>query len=659
MSRLLPSFPRNLIRVVYATGDPDFIAYMIVFSPHGGGTFHIYGISDQGRDMVSEPKHIGQQSPPAGFLADQLRDFQIALVDPRKLTNQEGTWTLWTLWEHDGKTIIAYSELAQAGSTGDPPWILAPGTAQPEASLDYFEDLLQSSGARGVSDVFSEYICYPRRYSPSTLEHAADRYTTALLNQPGDRSDALTRQYSSISQRICSIVGAHVSLEYSEDTGAPLYDKLARRLMSEWVRFVAMCNESKSSSEYPLNLIACTSRNMIFGMTRNSIIIPVVQDTASVLRALSTATPEILDEFQLQSEMNVNFTFPLLGVVGPDLLSLARISSDFFALFPSEIALVLETRLLEFVCEPYSVTVRDLCEELEPLHSECIEESDHHLLLAKLDSLSRTGAAMKSFLRVMVTEQVLPGLEDPSADLPTDLAIAILTESLTVAIEARYQLTLQLVILLIYMTSEIPANRFPVEDEDVDDQLVMLNTTLDLDGLLHSALAALHSLHILCWTCAQPVPYDILEKNATETEDTLLHKMNGLQVASDSASATGTMSADLLNALLRSGYNYGTPTLFPSHLTSPCSFTRCLTNLFSHLSLLHNKTMVLVNPQDLQFVQKILHLQLPSATLTIANMYPRNVGLQYLIGVAQLSLGRFDEAQSVLEKAVIGICKSF
>lgn len=590
-----------------------------------------------------------------------LVDFEASSLGPMgnagSHASQSGNWTLWTLWQEGGETEIRLVDLPELKGQGgmnvseeddvEPSWtVVAQGTAGVSTwNAGHFDELF-SDTSKGVTEVFIEHIFYPGRYPPATLEHALSLYEESLLNEfdHHQRIDALSLDYDSLNERICAIVGCTVQLETSPTTGAYLYDAYNKRLKIEWLRFVAMCNESVAEALFPTLLAVCPERLLVLCVSRDAVSVPIVQDTVLMMQQLvsNDASSANIQTFLTGSPDVVGSTYPHLAERGirHDVVTLFRVISDLTNGLSLDVAGRLEVELLARARAPFTLSTEETAVDIyERMLESYIDDDLQGRISDQLRLLSTPEASFVALWTLLTTAELvqpLPSSSPFSSDPISDLSSALLTNSLAESIEARYSVALGLVTLLLYVYSE-------------EEHLVP-----HIASLTSGSFATLHTLSSLRWLIQQAATP--LSVPVPASEDAILARFGEMNVSSNrfpSQSEDSVQSFSLLNGLLRFHYS---PTISSSYPLVQ-SLTGAMSNFLNSTGLIIQKRLLVDSPADVLFGLRLRQIGLSELALEFVNMYPRGPGMLFVLGLAYLDLGRTDEAQAAFAKAAPALCQ--
>lgn len=644
---LLPSAPAPFVKLINGDESSTYNSYLVLYVPAAAGSppaFFIYGIVYSSTGAVTELASAGEKI--CSSTSASLVDFDVIRFD---LTTPIGSivpWNLWTLWEEGGESEIRYISLAELGGGDEDEFetewstIETGSTSGSTWTASHFDELLLDD-TQSVVDIFVQHIFYPNRYSPSTLEYALEIYESNLLNDIDPRylPDVFTTEYDSTAQRLIAIVGCSVQLEISPSTGAALHDLYKKKLKVEWLRFVAICNESRTAALFPIGLACSGERGMTMILMRDAVAVPILQDTILTLRRMERDEEQSNRFIALQAD-SLEFSYPHLSPPGirSDVATLVSTISLFTSRIPSLVLRHLETELLSTVRSPMTQDVEDVALDLFDRHlAPYIDDDLQGSIFLELNGLLTPEASFIALWTILTTSELSRPLAENSDELspPSDLASALLTDYLATTIEARYAVAKGLVMILLYIYGE-------------EDGLIP-----QLSSLTSSTLATFHTLASLHWITQQGRGPSLDEDSATE--DGILERFGEMRVTSGSTGLIHTTPVfSLLNGLLRDHYQ---PQLSTVH-SAASSLASAASSFLAATHLITQKRLVIDAPADVSFAHRLYQLQLPDLALEFVEMYPQGAGMLYVKGLALLNLDRAIEAQEPLERAAAGLCMS-
>ncbi|KAK4699982.1 hypothetical protein P7C70_g6268, partial [Phenoliferia sp. Uapishka_3] len=643
---LLPPTLQPIIKVI--RGDDDSL-YLVLFSSPGS-SFVIYSISLDASGSVNELNQIGERIS-VGTSTKSLVDFDV--VKFTSAGNDSTAWTLWALWEEGGTSEVRFvgvPELNSEETEGDDEvqqqWtIVESASIGSEWNAGYFDDLLQDDESNdGGSEVCLEHIFYPGRYTPATLEYALEVYTISLeeLTDPTNRPEEMNYEYDSIRDRVIGLVGCSVVLEESVTTGAPLQALYNKKRKEEWMRFIAIANESRAAAMFPVGL-GVDGRGEAVVLMRAAMGVPVVQDPVLLLQRLTNATSTLVARttFQALPPASLESTYPHLAprAIRQDIfIILSCITALSNALSPPT-SRKLESTILETVRTPLSAHVSAVAIGLyEDFLGPHVDEVLSAFLITNLKELGNAESSLRGIWECLTTDQIvgdpsLGGASGTGSGKASELAKVLLADLATCSIEARFNLVKGLMTLLLF-----------INGEDGAEGLVE-----GLDSITSGTLATFHTMGSLRWVVRQEqVPRSGKVKPLSEYN--LEERLGSMHVAGDDEDDLDADSKvtpfSLLSGLL------SLPQFSPSipHSTSlPHSLPTALSKFLSLTKLIQQKRLVIDSEKDVEFAMMLQEVGLSELCLEFVGFYPQGCGMEYVKGLAWLGTGRGESEEEAGE----------
>ncbi|BGP12916.1 hypothetical protein JCM10213_004335 [Rhodosporidiobolus nylandii] len=685
-SALLPPTPQHLLRTVLGTSltsHPSYLALFVPPSPTSAATFVICGLElDPSTGELSTVRPVAERICPPAASSGSVVDFGVQRMD----LAGDAKWTLWSVWDEGGeaelRTIgLPEMDVNSASEGADEVWVTVErGTAAKTAqwTASYFDDLLRDSQGN-VAETFLQHISFTGRYPPATLDFALVEYEELIRAEHGE-PEAFALEYPTALQRAAAVVGSHVVLEQSAQTGAFLHDQYNKELKREWLRFVALLNESRATALFPTHLAMDDERGVVAVLGRDSVLVPVVREAVHTLAALSLS--------DLQKQQQHLLAHPEASSTVLDLPPAAGLSTDYTLcadLLPLLSAIrtlearlspadqrTLETALLEQLRTPLTSDIEDLALDLfERTLEPALPEDAIKEVVAAVAALDSADRAVEALSRLLIAEQ-LPPIQTTTGELQpaTDLTNALLTDSLASSVAARYALAKGLVALLLVVWAAEDDDAVEADVMGASDAAAGERLFARLDQTTAQALTTLHALAALQWVAAEiSVPsveaLAAVQQGAAEDADGFVARFGELQVGKQRAAASGAethpvQTFGLLNALLRvPGF---APSLLPASRSAlPVSLSYASAALSSVLGLLPSSSSaspaleVETSPAATVLAFRLLQLGLPIQAAEFAAFWPKTSGMEYVRGRAALELGEGEEAKIALERAASGL----
>jgi nuclear pore complex protein Nup160 len=633
-----------LVRVVLSTSLADqHAAYLILYTAQSGlaNAFLIFAITLNDSGEVDALVPLGSKTVPDSLAAAELVDFQIAHVNPA-LAVPTPTWVLWTQWQIAGAQHLVFIPLSEIstgtmqitqGEEAEDQWMPVLPSFEDGWSAEAFEERLAAQAADGqigqedVSRVFVKHIFEPARYAPSTLVAAYESYAASLESLPD------FDELASVADRIVETVGYSVQLVSSTTTGAPLVDDYIAELKSEWLRFLALLNESKAAALFPLAL-SCDPRTLtVYAHSRNAITVPVVQDEALTLqRRVEHVAGETDEGFLTIAERTFHSSYPHLASMTTrrPILQLASIARTLWAVLPAEVALEIETQLVATVCSPLVLAAEDVTTDL---YDRLLQDSlvDHRdALLSQMQEVPNLTEGLGTYLQLLASGD-WAGFPESTVEegLPTKLGTSLATSTVQQGAKARYTAVLELLVLLLAAYAE-EDSLFPSSSQQ-----------------LNAAFSCFHSLHLLKWIteCIEPP----VARADPDTSTEILAKRFG-DLGMQHKQADRAMAWSLLNSLLSD------PKYMPLLSAAPAtSLIQAASSFLGYLELLPAAAQIDTKDGLVVLAYRLLEFGLPQQALDLVHKLPQNEGLAYEAGRALLQIGQPDEAASFVIRASIAL----
>lgn len=658
---LLPPTPQSLVKLISGPEDSPYLYYLLLFVPSSPGydsAFSVFGITLDNSGAVSEITPVTEKL--CRHSASSMVDFNIASFGPEGNPTRHGevveNWTLWSIWEEAGESEIRYISLPElvdgdvVTSEEDLEWTtIERGSAALSLwNAGHFDEILKDN-PKSVQEVFVQHIFYPARYPPATLEYALGTYEDNLSEEFDPRyvPEALSIEYNTTFDRICAVVGCSIELETSPQTGAVLYDLYNKRLKGEWLKFVAICNESRSAALFPTCLTICSECQGIMVIMRDAISVPIVQDTVSAINSLllSEDNTLILNYLDLPPSV-LEVSYPHLAPMNirHDILAIFKTISTLKAGLTSSASKQIDVEIglkLEAVVKtrtPFNVNIDDIAGDfydraMEPCISDDLQES----LSNSLRQLHTPAESFHALWNLLTTPELTRSTKSSSSSSrPSDLSSALLSDALSSTIETRYTLARDLFVLLCYIKAE-------------EDGFI-----LEISSITGASFATLHTYSSLQWIIQQSsVPLSTpSSSSASMSNEAILERFGEMKV-SNSIDDSATPSFSLLSGLIRDKYS---PSLL-STSSLPQALMTASSQFLKSLGLLSPKLLVVDSREDVSFALRLYEIGLPDLALEFVGKYPQAAGMLYVKGLSLLELGRPEEAQIDLARAAAALCE--
>ncbi|GAA5827090.1 hypothetical protein JCM5353_006183, partial [Sporobolomyces roseus] len=660
-SLLLPPTPQSFVKITSSSSSTSpYSSYLTLFTPPSANsqtsTFFIYGLATD-----TQTGELSQLAPVAEKIVDHQRagmsliDFEIGRLE---LGGKE-RWTLWTVWEEGGETEMRTCGLSELDeeeeeeeAEGQRWTILSKGGADQSTTSSwtaaYFDQQLSGFNLgdhQAVQETFLKHVSTPGRYPPASFEYALEMYEQVILNELDQQGlngpEAFEQEYETSLIRSAAIVASHVELGYSNQTGAPLKEEYTKRIKLEWLRFVALLNESRSQALFPTALAVDGERGLVFVLGRDSIMAPVEEELVQSLHQSLTSTTNLVGLFPNYPESN----FPLL-------LQLIKSLSSRLSIPTSR---TFESALLERLRTPFTTDIEDISLDLfeSTLEAE-LGQQELENCLEGLKGFVEPSKTIEAFCRLLLSTSQSPSQSQQGGGgvESTDLSQSLLADYLTTSIRSRYELARGLVLVLI--------TAWGAADEE-GSEVPMAS----FDQTTSFAFSTLHSLSTLHWTATQIVTptFEAVEalrkpKEGDHGEGGLDEKFGALKMAAstprDGAEVLPVPTYSLLSSLLRiPSYS---PSLPPStYAALPSALASAASSFLSSPGLLTTKPLIDSTAEEVKFVFTLVELGMNEQAKELMIGLGASAGGSYVIGRAELGLGNGEEAQKHFERAASGL----
>ncbi|KAM0793063.1 hypothetical protein ACM66B_000549 [Microbotryomycetes sp. NB124-2] len=650
---LLPSSPQSFIKTFAGSDQSSFDSYLALIVPPSSSSpsaCFIYGIVvEPSTRTVSELMPVCEK--PCPDTSASLIDFQ---VEQLSLGPDQSEWTVWTVWDGAGESTLRYIgvpeidgvDLTDVESSEE--WTtINRGTTARTASWtpSYFDDLLDGNSA-SIPDVFMEHISRPGRYPAWALADALETYEHALEREMDDMSPptALSDYFESAFDRIRAVVGCTIQLEQSPATGAYLHEAYNKRIKIEWLKFVAMLNQSRTDALYPIGISVSAQRRSVVVLHRQAMSAPIVQDTVMTLRDIETmdASDARRRRFMTGPPTFFEGCYPHLSErsVRSDAISILEAIRQLESSLTTAQQRSLDETLVSRIRSPFAYSVEDVALDL---YAETLEPFVDDETAQQVDDLMRNlltpEATFQTLWAMLTTSQVVASAsadrQSSTLAVPSVLSSGLLADAVSLSIEARYTFARGLTTLLLFLCGE-----------DV-------GILPELTSLTSSMFASLHTLATVRWIAQQRQAPTI----DTVKDDDVLARFGEMNVSGrgdadwprreDDEHCQILPSTSLLQGLIRSRY---APSLSTNDNFAVAA-TDGVSSFLSNLGLVSQKRLVVDTPADVTFALRLCQFGLSRLALEFVNMYPTGAGMLFVKGLAQVELGQLQDAQVSFAKA--------
>ncbi|KAJ3536697.1 hypothetical protein NM688_g6802 [Phlebia brevispora] len=578
-SVLLYPGPQNLLRVFTPAGQDN--PCVLVFIPTetsttSGGFFQLFTTVGEYLQTVKviECSHDSVHC--------HLQDFIIS------------SNVLYSLWDKQGQSVVESISLSLDSS--EETWQTAAHPPEPELTPAYLDELLLAPGS--LTDKFFKAVMRPGLFSAWTLQTAITQYTDACLTLPGTPPSQLLVSYATPGENIAAVVGCTVTLAKDPRTGAPQYDNYWNALKRDWEGFVARCREIERRARWPLALGAGDPRGQILVVERERIGSIVSEDLPLRYQRLLPHPPPTPIE-------PPNALLEILWSLRTKLGSRCMLS--------------LETRLIDLAHQEIAFPYADIIEDQARLaFRDEVDEGLESWITGRLQSVGdlQNNARLLldligGFDRDVKREEDEVELLLPSTNLEWNRALS--ASYVTSSVNARYDLSLLLIIMLFFLTDEI---------QQWDP------------SLLAEIFVVFRGIAMLRHTTRQPAGAASPQSQDLSAEDDVIVKLRNMNVSTGRARQEPSYS--LLHRLCA---QFGTP----SGLPDAAHHFLDATGLLAGLTPAHASKL------EVLFCERLRLLGYREAARDALAWLPRTPAVSYVLLRVWLDEGRYEDAASALE----------
>ncbi|KAK1217352.1 hypothetical protein PQX77_019987 [Marasmius sp. AFHP31] len=587
---LLEAERQTLLRVFSSASDAHkdhtFVLAFIpsISSPTSGGAFQLL---DTFQDQMVE---VGVIQCSKNTAHCHLHDF-LVVGD-----------VLFTLWDRQGQSMVERTmiDLEAMTKNGSQTTVWQMASYAPEAELTpaYLEEVLASPGS--MADKFLEVVMRPGMFSTLTLMTAIKQYSDAFRSLPGPLPPQLTTTYASLSENIAAVVGCTVNLNRDPHTGALQHSKYWNALKRDWEGFIARCREIERSARWPL-VLGFQDQGELIVVERERVTLLVGEDLPIHIRRVLEHDQRITDSH-----------YDLLGILwnlrfkaGPELM------------------LSLENGMVDVLHQEIAFPFADILQDqaVRSQFRESLDEGAISWLIGRLQSIDDLDSAVRTSLDVIGGFDMDVKREEDEVELllppPTSQWFRGLTASyITTTVNARYDLCLCLIALLLFLSDELP--RW--------DPL-----------LLAEVFAVFRGVAILRYVVRQPAtsstkpPLDDIS-----TADDVISLLQNMQVSRNKLHITPTHS--LIHRLLSQSGDQGAGLPGAAH------------RFLDGTGLLQSISPANATKAEVVFCERLRLLGYFHVSREIISWMPRTPGITYVLSRIWLNTGRVDDAALLLEK---------
>ncbi|RXW24637.1 hypothetical protein EST38_g1210 [Candolleomyces aberdarensis] len=508
--------------------------------------------------------------------------------------------TLVTLWETQGRSTVEKTNLdfeAYDQKDVQPAiWKTASYAQEPELTPSYMEERLLSPGS--LTEKFLEAVFQPGVFSSLSLRAAIDQYTDACLTLPGAPPPQLLATYSTLCENVAAVVGCTVILNRDSQSGAFQYGNYWTALKRDWEGFVARCREVERSARWPL-VLGSRGPDDVIVIERERAGSLVIEDMAIYLQRL------------IESDHLTDASFDILAVsgvlrqkLGPELMS------------------NLEGRATDLIHQEFGFSLVDILQDqankLQVL--ETLDEGSASWFAGRLQSIGDLDRATRAAIDAIGSLDYVVKREDDEADLSTllpstqsDWARGLTARYTAISVEARYQLSLSLITLLLYLSNDLP-------QWDV--------------SLIAEVFAVFKGTAMLRYVSQQPAERPIKEVEGSFDDD-VVSRMRNMDVSHNRIPSSAPTSLVYL-LLAQSSTIGGIPVIAHTFLDNS--------------GLLQSVSPSYATKFEVVFCERLRLLKFYDVARELLSCLPRTSSAIFVLAQVWLQIGRFDEAAQLFEK---------
>lgn len=510
--------------------------------------------------------------------------------------------TLVTLWETQGRSTVEKAALdLEAYESGDiqtPMWTTSSYYQEPELTPAYMEERLLSPGS--IAEKFLEAIFQPGVFSSISLRLAIDQYTDACLSLPGPPPPQLMQTYATLAENVAGVVGCTVILNRDPQSGSFQYANYHTALKRDWEGFVARCREVERSARWPLAL-GSRGPNDAIVIERERVGSVVKQDSAIYLQRLVE-----------QDRLN-DATFELLTVSGALRKHLGVETMDH-----------VQEALTDMLRQEYGFSIVDVLQDsarkLDIWKS--MDEGQSSWFAGRLQSIADITAAARAPFDAIGALEYTVKQEDDEHDLSTlipqahsDWFRALTARYVAIAVEARYELSLSIMTLLLYISRDLSQRHVTVVAE---------------------AFAVFKGAAMLRYVARRPVERPSNEDaDPRSADDEVLNRLRNMDMSHNRAPTSAPTSLTYI-LLAQSGVGGGTEVVAHTFLDNS--------------GLLRSVSPSYATKFEVVFCERLRLLKFFEVASELLECLPRTSASLFVLAQVWLQLGRFDEAAHIYEK---------
>lgn len=586
---LLDEARQNLVKV-FSPGVQIF-ALVFIPSPASVTSAGFFCLLDSTSDNIRE---LGIIECSRRTVHCHLQDFVIQL-DGEDVN-------LVTLWESQGRAMVEKTTVNIQSLRDNEPqihiWSTAAYPQEHELTPAYMEEKLLAPGS--LAEKFLENIFKPGVFSSLSLRTAIDQYTDACLSLPGPPPPQLMAAYQTLCENVAAVVGCTVVLN-RDSNGAFQYTNYSTALKRDWEGFVARCREVERSARWPLSL-STLRNNQVVLMERERAASLASEDMPIQLHRLITQDHQIHDDaYDILAAAGT-----LRQKIGPQ--AMAVVESHVLDLLQQEVSWSLLDILMDHA---QKIDVAEYMDEgTASWFQGRVQAIDiNRATKAAIDTIGELSFSAKH-------EEDEVNLLALSSSAHSEWLRSLTGAYVSTAVEARYQLTLSLITMLLFLPDMLPRCHV---------------------ALLGEVLAIFRGTFMLRFVCNQPAerPSTVKEYESGSLEDDVLRSLQNMDVTHNRVPSSAPIS--LLNILLSqtaSGENL--PVVAHKFLDST--------------GLLESVSPAISTKFEVLFCERLRLLKFYAGALELLTSLPKTAGVAFVLSQTWLQVGRWDEAAQLFER---------
>jgi len=507
---------------------------------------------------------------------------------------------LCVLWERQGCSLMERTPLAlgNLNASDNTTWATSSHGEEADLTPVYLEELLRSPGS--LTEKFMEAILRPGLFSPLTIRTALEQYIDACLSLPGPPAPELTTSYATVAEGIAAVVGCTVSLVRNPHTGAMQHDRYWSALKRDWEGFITRCREVERSARWPLALCVGQNSEGVVVVERERINSLAKEDLPiAIHRHLS-------DSLAVDTHFAVlDIAWTLCDKIGPELLR------------------NVETRVVDVLHQEIAFSIVDiLSDQAQRLDfKDCLDDATQNWIISRLQDVEDLDKDIRITLDLVAGFDPQVKREEDEVELllpPTrsEWRVALSAAYVSTSVHARYDICIALMALLLFLADDL---------REWDQ------------SLLEEVFSVFRGLAMLRSAARQPVADHAQDPNPSDDTgtDDMIARMSNMQVSRNHSRFAPTSS--LLHCLIAQSTEC-------NELPGSAHQFLDTTGLLQSTSPAHATLF------EVQFCDGIRNLGYPDIARDMLAWLPRTPGVVFVTAQLYISLGRADDAASVLEK---------